>query len=53
MESEHFKDHELCCPHCKVNGMTPEALAMLENFREAVGKPVIVNSAYRCAEQSH
>ena len=60
MESEHFKDSELRCPHCHVNGVKQELLDALEAFRAAAlavwqsSRPgqvfpgVIVNSAYRC-----
>lgn len=46
--SEHFSEAELACPHCGANLCTPELLDALERMRAAVGKPVVVNSAYRC-----
>jgi len=46
----HFSERELACIHCGANGVVPELVAALEAFREAVGKPVIVHSAYRCPE---
>ena len=45
----HFSDSELACPHCGVNGCQQRLVDALEAFREKVGRPVIVNSAYRCA----
>lgn len=46
--SEHFSDSELACKHCGVNGVHPELLDALEMLRGKIGKPIIVNSAYRC-----
>lgn len=48
MESEHFKDAELACKHCGVNLCTQQLLDALEQFRALVGKPVMVDDAYRC-----
>ena len=57
MTSEHFSDAELAChgttcgPNkngCHVNGCHRVLLDALEQFRALVGKPVIVNDAYRC-----
>lgn len=47
--SEHFSEKELACHHCGVNNCTEELVEALEAFRKAVGKPIIVDSAYRCA----
>ena len=46
--SPHFTDAELACPHCGVNGCQQRLVDALEAFRSRVGRPVIVNSAYRC-----
>ncbi len=46
--SEHFSAAELECKHCGANECKPELLDALELFRAIVGKPVIINSAYRC-----
>ncbi len=60
--SEHFPDHELACRGidcneveplkpirgCGKNECKPELLEALEDFRAKVGKPVIVDSGYRC-----
>ncbi len=60
--SEHFSDAELRCQGkgcneveplepirgCGKNECKPELLEALEDFRAKVGKPVIINSAYRC-----
>jgi uncharacterized protein YcbK (DUF882 family) len=52
MNSAHFSDRELACPHCGVNGVHQELVDALEAFRAVVCKPVIVNSAYRCPEHN-
>jgi uncharacterized protein YcbK (DUF882 family) len=49
ISSEHFSDQELACHHCGVNACTQELVDALEQFRAAVGKPVVVDDAYRCA----
>ncbi len=46
--SEHFSDAELACAHCGKNETTQALVDALEAFRAAVGKPVLINSAYRC-----
>jgi len=45
----HFSDAELACPHCRRSECTQKLVDALEEFRAAVQKPVLVNSAYRCA----
>lgn len=49
MTSVHYADTELRCPHCLVNGCKQRLLDALEAFRAIAGKPVLINSAYRCA----
>ena len=58
MTSEHFDDAELRChgttcgpkkTGCGVNGCKTPLLDALEQFRALVGKPVIVDDAYRCS----
>jgi len=55
--SEHFSDKELAChgktcgptkTGCHVNLVQQSLLDILEAFRAAVGKPVLVDDAYRC-----
>lgn len=50
--SAHFKDYELQCKgrDCcgRVNLCKPELLAALESLRALIGKPIYINSAYRC-----
>jgi uncharacterized protein YcbK (DUF882 family) len=50
--SSHFSDAELACRHCSVNGCTQALVDALEAFRALVGKPVKVDSAYRCPEHN-
>ncbi len=46
--SENFKNEEMACPHCGINGAQQALVDALEAFRAAVGMPVIIDSAYRC-----
>lgn len=47
--SEHFSDTELQCHcGCGVNDCTQALVDALEDFRSIVGRPVIVDDAYRC-----
>ena len=48
--SPHFPAAELACHHCGVNRCSQALVDALEMFRALAGKPVIVNSAYRCAQ---
>ncbi len=44
----YFSDEELKCKCCGVNGFNEDTLSRLNELREAVGSPIIINSAYRC-----
>lgn len=46
--SEHFSDKELACHHCGVNECTQPLVDGLEELRTVIGRPVIVDDAYRC-----
>jgi len=56
----HFTSAELACKGtkcgdgagCHANGCTQGLVDALEAFRALVGKPVIVDSAYRCAQHN-
>ena len=48
----HFSDAELACPHCHVNNCRQGLVDALETFRSRVGRPVIVDSAYRCPQHN-
>ena len=49
--SEHFKASEFACNHCSLlpdDGMAPALIDLLEDLRSHFGKPVTINSGYRC-----
>lgn len=46
--SKHFTSQELMCPCCETLHVDSQFLKALEEVREAVGRPFIINSAYRC-----
>jgi zinc D-Ala-D-Ala carboxypeptidase len=47
--SSHFSTRELACSCCGENKIQYEALKQLELLRIKLGRPVILNSAYRCS----
>lgn len=47
--SHYFKPEELVCKHCGASGVKPELVNVLDWIRDKYGKPIILNSAYRCA----
>lgn len=48
-KSEHFTDAELACKHCGINDCQQSLVDALEQFRALVGKPVLIDDAYRCS----
>jgi zinc D-Ala-D-Ala carboxypeptidase len=50
-DTPHFKISELLCPHCDrgADMIQPALMAALERVRERFGKPMPVDSGYRCA----
>lgn len=44
----HFFLNEFECPCCKTVRITAELVARLESLRRAWGKPIKINSGYRC-----
>ena len=50
--TEHFSKQELSCPCCGVMGMNRKFLKRLEAIREDYGKPMQLNSSFRCAEHN-
>lgn len=52
MPSQHFSLTALECPCCKQNFCFQRTYDMLEEFRELVGKPVVVLSGYRCRDHN-
>lgn len=54
--SKYFSDCEFACHHCgqlPANGMDPNLLIVLDTIREIIGKPITVNSGYRCEYWNH
>ena len=47
--SKYFHPSEFtrCTPSCKIEQMDPAFLALLDDFREFVGIPLVLNCAYR------
>lgn len=45
-----FKASELWCKHCKAEGIKEEFVAVLQDFRDFLGAPVVITSGYRCAQ---
>ena len=50
--SPHFKGAEFVCPHCGAGVIAYELVMMLERLRAKVGKPLRINSGYRCPEHN-
>jgi uncharacterized protein YcbK (DUF882 family) len=50
MQSKNFSSNELMCRHCKKAGITPAFLSVMQEFRDFLGKPLTVTSAYRCPD---
>jgi zinc D-Ala-D-Ala carboxypeptidase len=51
-ELKYFKPQELVCPCCGASGVTDELKDLLDWLREKYGKPIVVNSAYRCKKHN-
>lgn len=49
---KYFTEKELACKCCGVDKTTPEFKEKLDELRELYGKPLIVNSAYRCPKHN-
>ena len=53
--SAHFNEDEFrcrCCNGLPSGGINPELIIKLEQLRQRVGKPLIINSGYRCARHN-
>ena len=48
--TRNFSNRELCCSCCGKNEMHPEFLEKLQTIRDLYGKPMRLNSGYRCPE---
>jgi uncharacterized protein YcbK (DUF882 family) len=51
-QAKYFKDEELACKHCGINGCTDELKQALDELREIVNAPIIVHDAYRCQQHN-
>lgn len=49
MLSEHFSAEEMACTHCGTCRMEPGFVKLLQKLRDAVTRPIQVNSGFRCA----
>lgn len=49
---KHFKSHEFACSCCGKPLMDEHTINCLVNLREKEGKPIHINSAYRCEEHN-
>jgi len=47
-----FKAEEFVCSHCGEVLIDPVLIALLQEFRDEIGKSVIITSAYRCEEHN-
>jgi uncharacterized protein YcbK (DUF882 family) len=52
-KGQYFKADELRCKcGCGKNGMKQETVDKLDRLRQALGRPIFINSAYRCPEHN-
>lgn len=49
--AEYFTETELACRCCGRLLVDPDLIKRLETLRQLVGRPILVNSGYRCPEQ--
>jgi len=49
----HFSQKELQCPHCKEMHMDDGFMNKLESIRVSYGRPIYINSGYRCPEYNN
>jgi len=50
--SKHFNLKEFECPCCNAVMLRPDLVELLEKIRKEIGKPIIVNSGYRCPKHN-
>lgn len=48
MRGRFFTEQELACKHCGENKCQQELIDLLDELREEIGRPITLNSAYRC-----
>jgi uncharacterized protein YcbK (DUF882 family) len=52
MLTRHFSKSELACKCCKKLEINEEFIEKLEHLRFSTGRPIIINSGYRCQEHN-
>lgn len=50
--AQNFRLAEFQCIHCGAVKIDPELIRRLQKMREEIGKPLIINSGYRCPEHN-
>lgn len=48
-----FRKFEWVCRHCGHHEMQAEYMAMVQDLRDAYGKPLVVSSGWRCPEYNN
>lgn len=49
---EFFRYEEFACRHCGRNEMDPDFITRLDEMRRRYGRPIVVNSGYRCPDHN-
>ena len=50
--SKNFSDDEFACKHCGKVITNAKLIKCLQDLRDAIGQPIIVNSGFRCPEHN-
>jgi len=50
--SKNFTLKEFQCPCCGAVKVNPELVRRLQKMRDKLGKPIMINSGYRCADHN-
>ncbi|MEG1799713.1 MAG: D-Ala-D-Ala carboxypeptidase family metallohydrolase [Synergistaceae bacterium] len=50
--TEHFSLIEFQCPCCHTARLSPKLVMKLEALRISYGRPIVINSGYRCREHN-
>ena len=51
-DTKNFKVTEFACHHCGENLIDQRVIEMAQKIRDRVGRPIRVNSGYRCAKHN-
>ena len=49
---KYFKESEFACPCCKQNKTKEVLMLIMDQLRDAVGEPLTISSAFRCAKHN-